>query len=34
MIIISEHSPDAGANWLPVLTSEGARFQAAMCVVR
>jgi hypothetical protein len=30
----AEYSPDAGATWLPLLTPEGARFQAAMCVVR
>jgi len=30
----AEYSPDAGATWLPLLTPQGARFQAAMCVVR
>ncbi|MDQ8154923.1 MAG: S8 family serine peptidase [Gemmatimonadota bacterium] len=30
----AEYSPDAGATWLPLLTPEGARFQAAMCVAR
>jgi len=30
----AEYSPDASATWLPLLTPEGVRFQAAMCVVR
>ena len=30
----AEYSQDAGATWLLLLTPEGARFQAAMCVVR
>ena len=28
----AEYSPDAGATWLPLLTPEGARFQAALCI--
>ncbi len=28
----AEFSPDAGATWLPMLTTDGARFQAAMCI--
>jgi subtilisin family serine protease len=30
----AEVSKDGGAHWSPVLTAEGARFQAAMCIVR
>jgi hypothetical protein len=28
----AEFSPDAGATWIPMLTNDGARFQAAMCI--
>ena len=28
----AEFSPDAGATWLPMLTTDGARYQAAMCI--
>lgn len=30
----AEVSKDGGATWSPVLTAEGARFQASMCIVR
>ncbi|MBM3687968.1 MAG: hypothetical protein FJW85_13350 [Actinobacteria bacterium] len=30
----AEYSKDGGATWSPVLTADGARFQAAMCIVR
>ena len=28
----AEYTPDGGATWLPVLTSDGARFQVSLCI--
>lgn len=28
----AEYTPDGGATWLPLLTPEGARFQASLCI--